>query len=227
MRWLINTTYRCNQRCAYCMRLIGLVEIPDSDVTAEQVGRFLEVVRASGLGMEQICVTGGEALLVKDLGAIMEILAAAPEVEEISLQTNGTLPERAARFEGFPKTELRISLPEEKDHTPWLLSPQDLGIAGTRPCWVRRCGWTFERWGFTYCAVAGALGRILGINPYSDKPQAEPEFDLCQHCLFSIRRPVNNKLRALIYEGVADCPSRTLRKGLRHLRRYPRKLEVF
>lgn len=228
MKWLLNTTYRCNQRCPHCMRLIGIgPQVEDSDLTAEQVARFLEVVRAKGLGLEEICISGGEALLVRELGAIMETLAAADEVGEIVLQTNGTLLTAAAKFEGFAKTSIRYSFPEEKTHTPWLVSPEDIGIASTRPCWVRRCGWTFERWGFTYCAVAGSLGRILGIDPYAAEPQEEADPELCQHCIFSIRRPVNNMLRSLIYEGSVGYPSRTLRRGLRRLRRNPPTFKVF
>ena len=95
----ISVTDRCNFRCTYCMpkevfgreyeflargQLLSFEEI-------DRVARAF--VRA---GARKIRLTGGEPLLRKDIEDLVALLARIPEVEDLTLTTNGSLLARKA-----------------------------------------------------------------------------------------------------------------------------------
>ncbi|MDR9429122.1 MAG: GTP 3',8-cyclase MoaA [Natronomonas sp.] len=92
----ISLTDRCNFDCVYCHNeglgdTRGPMEPADSEMSTEDVVRFLEV--AAEFGVEKAKFTGGEPMLRDDLE---EIVRRTPDGIETSLTTNGTfLPERA------------------------------------------------------------------------------------------------------------------------------------
>ncbi|MDR9380619.1 MAG: GTP 3',8-cyclase MoaA [Natronomonas sp.] len=92
----ISLTDRCNFDCVYCHNeglgdTCGPMEPADSEMSTEDVVRFLEV--AAEFGVEKAKFTGGEPMLRDDLE---EIVRRTPDGIETSLTTNGTfLPERA------------------------------------------------------------------------------------------------------------------------------------
>ncbi len=89
----ISVTNRCNFRCSYCMP----VEIFKHDypyLKKDQLLSFEEIVRLSRLfvshcGTKKIRLTGGEPLLRTDLPQLIKWLSDIPEVEDLSLTTNG------------------------------------------------------------------------------------------------------------------------------------------
>ncbi|MDB4655537.1 GTP 3',8-cyclase MoaA [Flavobacteriales bacterium] len=84
----ISLTERCNLRCTYCMPAEGIALRP-----REQFMRTEEVLSIAGtfvkLGVKKIRLTGGEPLVRKDAGAVIEQLSQLPI--ELSISTNGIL----------------------------------------------------------------------------------------------------------------------------------------
>jgi GTP 3',8-cyclase len=96
----ISVTDRCNLRCRYCMprEVFG----PDHQFLArEELLSFEEIARVASAmaaqGVNHIRLTGGEPLLRRGLERLVELLAAIPGIDDLSLTTNGLLLERRAQ----------------------------------------------------------------------------------------------------------------------------------
>jgi cyclic pyranopterin phosphate synthase len=91
----ISVTDRCNFRCLYCMPLEGLEWLPKADILSyEEITRV--VSELAPLGLRRLRITGGEPTLRPDLARLVAMLRDVPEIEDISLSTNGVrLPELA------------------------------------------------------------------------------------------------------------------------------------
>jgi len=94
----ISVTDRCNFRCLYCMPQAGLEWLPRSDILSyEEIARI--VSQLAPLGLRRIRITGGEPTLRPDIERLIAMIRAIPEIEDISLSTNGVrLPELARRL---------------------------------------------------------------------------------------------------------------------------------
>jgi cyclic pyranopterin phosphate synthase len=92
----VSVTDRCNFRCQYCMPAEGLPWLDRDEVL-----RFEEIVRIVGvlseMGVRDVRLTGGEPLVRRDFPQLAAMLAALPELEDLSVTTNGFLLERDAR----------------------------------------------------------------------------------------------------------------------------------
>jgi GTP 3',8-cyclase len=89
----ISVTDRCNFRCLYCMPVAGLEWLPKSDILSyEEIA--LVVKELAPLGLRRLRITGGEPTLRPQLEKLIGMLRSIPEIEDISLSTNGVrLPE--------------------------------------------------------------------------------------------------------------------------------------
>jgi cyclic pyranopterin phosphate synthase len=89
----ISVTDRCNFRCLYCMPLAGLEWLPKADILSyEEIARI--VGELAPLGLRRLRITGGEPTLRPGLERLIGMLKKIPEIEDISLSTNGVrLPE--------------------------------------------------------------------------------------------------------------------------------------
>ena len=86
----ISVTDRCNLRCVYCMPEEGVPPLSHGEVlTYEEIARLARVI--VGLGLSKLRVTGGEPLVRKGIDQLIELLAAIPGVEDLSMTTNGIL----------------------------------------------------------------------------------------------------------------------------------------
>ena len=94
----ISVTDRCNFRCLYCMPLAGLEWLPKSGILSyEEIARV--VGELAPLGLRRLRITGGEPTLRPDLELLIGMLREVPEIEDISLSTNGVrLPALAQTF---------------------------------------------------------------------------------------------------------------------------------
>jgi cyclic pyranopterin phosphate synthase len=91
----VSVTDRCNFRCKYCMPAEGLDWLPREEVLSfEEIARLVRVLAA--MGVDEIRLTGGEPLVRRDVPTLVEMLAATPGVEDLSLTTNGILLDRLA-----------------------------------------------------------------------------------------------------------------------------------
>ena len=85
----ISVTDRCNIRCFYCMPENVEFLQQSRILTFEEIARFVSVVARSGVN--KLRLTGGEPLVRRDLPALVKMLAAIKEIEDIALTTNGLL----------------------------------------------------------------------------------------------------------------------------------------
>ena len=84
----ISLTDHCNFRCSYCMPVEEMEWMPQSKLmSAQEIVQLAEVFVS--LGVKKIRLTGGEPLVRKDFGQILEELARLPV--ELTMTTNGIL----------------------------------------------------------------------------------------------------------------------------------------
>ena len=106
----VSLTDRCNFDCVYCHNeglgdTRGPMEPSESEMSADDVVRFLEVV--AGYGVDAVKFTGGEPMLRQDLE---EIIERTPDSMEVSMTTNGTfLPGRAADLRAAGLDRVNVS----------------------------------------------------------------------------------------------------------------------
>ncbi len=86
----ISVTDRCNLSCLYCIPPEGI-----KLVAKEKLLTFEEILRVAkitvGLGVQKIKLTGGEPLARKGIVELIRKLSEIPELEDLSLTTNGIL----------------------------------------------------------------------------------------------------------------------------------------
>jgi cyclic pyranopterin phosphate synthase len=91
----VSVTDKCNFRCRYCMPAEGLEWLRRDEILS-----FEEITRLVGLlasmGVNEVRLTGGEPLVRRDLPDLVQMLAATPGVDDLSLTTNGVLLDRLA-----------------------------------------------------------------------------------------------------------------------------------
>jgi GTP 3',8-cyclase len=91
----VSVTDRCNLRCTYCMPADGVPKLDHSEILRyEEILRLVRI--AARTGITKIRVTGGEPLVRKDILYLCETISHIPEVESLSITTNGVLLERFA-----------------------------------------------------------------------------------------------------------------------------------
>lgn len=86
----ISVTDRCNLRCKYCMPHNGI------DLTShKEILRFEEIAYLceifAHLGIENVKITGGEPLAVKELPSLVKKIKFIPGIKTVTLTTNGTM----------------------------------------------------------------------------------------------------------------------------------------
>ncbi len=96
----ISVTDRCNFRCVYCMprEVFG----PDFEfLSRSELLSFEEIRRLArifiGLGVDKIRLTGGEPLLRKEIGQLVEMLSSLDGLDDLTMTTNASLLARKAR----------------------------------------------------------------------------------------------------------------------------------
>jgi cyclic pyranopterin phosphate synthase len=90
----ISVTDRCNLRCAYCLPSEPEWFPREHLLSFEELERLVRVFLRRGV--RKLRLTGGEPLLRRDLPRLVAMLAAQPQVEDLSLTTNGMLLDTAA-----------------------------------------------------------------------------------------------------------------------------------
>lgn len=103
----ISLTQRCNLNCFYCHR--EGESISDVEMTPDEIDAIVGV--ATEFGICRFKITGGEPLLREDIGEIIPKIASKPEVEEISMTTNGSfLAEKAEALAKAGLHRVNVSL---------------------------------------------------------------------------------------------------------------------
>jgi cyclic pyranopterin phosphate synthase len=105
----ISVTDRCNFRCRYCMPVSGLTWLPRADILSYE--EIAEVVRQlAPLGLRRLRITGGEPTIRPELHRLVGLLRRVPEVEDLSLSTNGyQLPSQAGALRAAGLDRINLS----------------------------------------------------------------------------------------------------------------------
>ena len=106
----LSLTEACSMRCTYCRPALHgqphgkpLLTVPEID----QMVRHL----AEHHGLRKVRLTGGDPTSRPDLTAIIEHMAAIPQLSDLAMTTNGlTLASRAAEYAGAGLRRINVSL---------------------------------------------------------------------------------------------------------------------
>jgi cyclic pyranopterin phosphate synthase len=91
----VSVTDRCNLRCTYCMPREGISWIGHEEILKyEEIDRVIRI--AAGEGITKVRITGGEPLVRRGVVEFIAALHGMPELNDISLTTNGILLESSA-----------------------------------------------------------------------------------------------------------------------------------
>ena len=86
----ISVTDRCNFRCSYCMPLESYTWLRRREILSyEEIARLARIFVL--LGIEKIRITGGEALVRRDLHQLVAEISKLPGLQDLCLTTNGVL----------------------------------------------------------------------------------------------------------------------------------------
>lgn len=104
----LSLTEACNFRCAYCLPNGYHKERPNDFLRLDEIGRLVSTF--AGIGMRKVRLTGGEATTRKDIGEIIALVAATPEVAKVALSTNGwNLKANARAWRDAGLTHINVS----------------------------------------------------------------------------------------------------------------------
>lgn len=106
----ISVTDRCNLRCIYCMPLSGITL-----KRSEEILSYEEIIQiaaqAARMGIKKIRLTGGEPLLRRNIGFLIQSLKELAGIHEVCLTTNGVLLDKlAAEIKRTGLDRINISL---------------------------------------------------------------------------------------------------------------------
>ena len=124
----ISVTDRCNFRCRYCMPAEGLPWLPKADILSYE--EIAEIVRQlAPLGLRRLRITGGEPTIRPALPTLVSMLRAVPEIEDISLSTNGAkLVEQADVLRAAGLDRVNMSADSLRPDRIVAIARRDLGL---------------------------------------------------------------------------------------------------
>ncbi|MDP3448506.1 MAG: GTP 3',8-cyclase MoaA [Eubacteriales bacterium] len=104
----LSLTERCTLKCSYCRAGEGVCP-KKSELAKEE---FLRIARAfAEVGVKKVRLTGGEPMLRSDLLSIISGIRAIPQIEEITMTTNGQhLPGMSCALKEAGLDRLNISV---------------------------------------------------------------------------------------------------------------------
>lgn len=106
----ISVTDRCNLRCVYCMPEEGVERMKHQELmTFEEIVDLVKALVPAGI--RKIRLTGGEPLVRIGISELIAKLRSIPEIEDITLTTNGIrLAEMAEELKNAGLTRVNVSL---------------------------------------------------------------------------------------------------------------------
>jgi len=106
----LSVTDRCNFRCTYCMPEKEYKWLPKAKILSiEEMARLVQIF--ASVGVRRVRFTGGEPLLRRELPALIRMVPAIVELEDVALTTNAfLLAAQAADLHAAGLQRLNISL---------------------------------------------------------------------------------------------------------------------
>lgn len=228
IRFAVVPTYRCNADCEQCNRMLGVMPWPDSDLSLDDLKLGWERIQRAGIEVEKARVTGGEPLLHPRFEEVMELIGKTFNKEYVAngnetvVFTNGSIPQPESCTSWRYNTS-ELGAEKTKNLKPPMISPADLGVeckcgAGVFCFRQRGCGRLFDAHGFSCCIFAGAIGRAIGIDPYSARPVIDSRRDVCRHCVFAVGVHKAHRLYEAMGRGEFEYPTVTYRRAIERFR---------
>ncbi|HEU5175123.1 MAG TPA: GTP 3',8-cyclase MoaA, partial [Gemmatimonadaceae bacterium] len=124
----ISVTDRCNFRCRYCLPTRGLEWLPRDEILSYE--EIAGVVRElAPLGLRRVRLTGGEPTIRPELDRLVAMLRDVPEVDDLSLSTNGVhLPRLAQPLRDAGLRRVNISADSLRPERVAAIARRDLGF---------------------------------------------------------------------------------------------------
>lgn len=225
----IALTYACNLRCYNCDE--SSAQAPeDTQMTVEQIQRFVDEWAAANYRWELMEIAGGEPTMHKDFFKILDILRGyrdrySPH-SRIKVLTNGTgdrvkqmisqipadVEVENSNKEGKRQTELR--------HATFNLTPEEVpgysNVEYRNACeWTERCGTGLGPSGYYHCPVAAGMDRIFEWNigrqslPSEDDDMEDLAERFCSKCGYFLKeleykKPLDKPLISPAWEQYYD-----------------------
>ncbi|MFH1717516.1 MAG: radical SAM protein [Planctomycetota bacterium] len=207
-------TLRCNAKCQSCSRHCPYGFYDEaSDVTIEQVGRFIEEVKCHG-NIDMVSIMGGEPTVHPQFREITELLRdellRTHAIRRLQVVSNGIIP-----IDGALGVGVDLSAPEKAArHRCQLVAPFDTGQK-LKECPVPYdCGVSFGAYGWWPCGAGGAICRLFNLSQYrrdaiprdaDDFPDRQIMHSLCQA----------KAEKYMMVADYGDIKSRSFRKAIR------------
>ena len=209
---------------------LDLVPWSDSDITIEDIRISGGIIKQCGFSVGRVRVAGGEPTLHKNLTECCDAITKYWGLKRAVVCTNAIID--YPKGISFRNVE---SSPEHfrKDvHKPPMVSPVDIGLdpvlGFNRLCkFSHRCGALFDAFGFSFCPKAGAIGRLLGIDPYQAEPVLLGNENICKHCPYSLPEELRMQVSSDVRNGIIEYPTETYRNAIRKCKENPMKFKKF
>jgi len=229
----VDFTFRCNGGCRDCMKLLGLVprNSLDSDLSIDHIKKIARILNEHKIRLRRLRISGGEPLLHPQFVTLFRMIEKFWKPIVIRVYTNNTIP--------FPPginhstTTMRPLSIDQKEikHRPFYISPVDIGIEPKQgflnACKMSaECGRSVNAFGFTPCMQYPHIGRILGKDVHSSRPMLLGDLEICQHCICSLTKREQRKIRLKVADGTIDYPTKTYREGIAREREQPTTMKL-
>jgi len=191
----LEITLRCNIACPGCSRHCSYLDYSDSDMTLEQIDKFVAEVKNHG-DVDLISVMGGEPTIHPDFEIIMlkiySELFQKGVIKRLQIVTNGVIPVSEV-IKQLPLSVITVLWERDKlqNFRCQLVAPIDTGqeMKDWRDCEVLRCcGTAVNTYGVSPCGAGGAIARLFGLKKYIvfHLPKSASDFgdlwDMCKYC---------------------------------------------
>ena len=162
----IDITYRCNLKCRNCNR--QCYQYPsETDMTPEQIDRFVEQSKEEGVFWECVSFLGGEPLLHPGLDDF--IAKVRPVCRSVRVATNGTLSRNLDLRPGDVYEDSGKTSPFPV-YCPGNVAAKDLYPGHDSEtyhvgCYIPgTCGYGLTAYGYYPCGIAGAIDRVFNFD---------------------------------------------------------------
>jgi len=211
----LEITLRCNASCPQCSRHCNIFSYGHSDMTMEQINKFINEVVLSSVPVRKIMIIGGEPTVHPQFQEIVfslyESLLKTRKIQMLKITTN-SLREIPGDILSLPIGVTRSPLSDKK-HRCQFVAPRDTGQEIQTCKAPDVCGIALNCYGYSPCGAGAAIIRLLNMKNliHYKLPSGPGDFgdltELCSLCQASAREP-------RIY-GIDDCtPSRSFLEAI-------------
>ena len=222
-------TLRCNARCPQCSRHCNLFDYNETEMTMEQVDKFIRQVQSGGNKIGLISIMGGEPTIHPCFGEIVDLLYRELYLNHfvrfIRIATNGIKP-IAPEIKKLP-IKIITSPPKNKKHRCQFIAPADCKQEVKRKCNIPAdCGIALNCFGYFPCGAGGAIVRLFNMPKFirHKLPISLNDFgdisDMCNLCQAFAKHP------KMVASGSSD-PSLSFKRAIENYHLQKPKYPLF